>query len=136
MNGPAQDEDQEGIFDINITPFVDVLLVLLVIFMVTAPIMVQQSLRVNLPNSKTSDSVEKSTLTVVVTSQGQYLLNGQPSDLQTIAAEASTMYKANPNTQVIFAADLESRHKFIVEAMDQIRQTGITKFAFQVLKQD
>lgn len=135
MTDPTQ-SDQEGIFDINITPFVDVLLVLLVIFMVTAPIMVQQSLRVNLPNSKTSDSVEKSTLTVVVTSQGQYLLNGQPSDLQSISSQASAMFQQNPNTQVIFAADLESRHKFIVEAMDQLRQTGITKFAFQVLKQD
>lgn len=135
MTDPTQDQ-QEGIFDINITPFVDVLLVLLVIFMVTAPMMVQQSLRVNLPNSKTSDSVDKSTLTVVITSQGQYLLNGVVSDLETITSQASTMFKNNPGVQVIFAADLESKHKFVVEAMDKIRQTGITKFAFQVLKQE
>jgi biopolymer transport protein ExbD len=131
----SQDE-QEGIFDINVTPFVDVLLVLLVIFMVTTPLMVQQSLRVNLPNSKTSDSVDKMTLSVVITSQGQYLLNGQATDLGSITAEAKKMFATNQNLQVIFAADLESQHKYIVEAMDQLRQTGITKFAFQVLQQE
>lgn len=129
-------DEPEGVFDINITPFVDVLLVLLVIFMVTAPMMVQQSLRINLPNSKTSDEVEKSTLAVVITSQGQYLLNGQPSDLESISAEAKKMFDQNANIQVIFAADLESKHKYIVDAMDKLRQTGITKFAFQVLKQE
>lgn len=135
MSFGSNDQD-EGIFDINITPFVDVLLVLLVIFMVTAPMMVQQSLRVNLPNSKTSDTIDKTTMSIVITSQGQYLLNGQPTDLQNIKSEAKSKYDQNKDTQVIFAADLESKHKYIVEAMDQIRQVGITKFAFQVLKQD
>lgn len=129
-------DEPEGVFDINITPFVDVLLVLLVIFMVTTPMMVQQSLRVNLPNSKTSDEIDKATLSVVITSQGQYLLNGQASDLESISMEAKKMFDQNPNVQVIFAADLESRHKYIVEAMDKMRQAGITKFAFQVLKQE
>lgn len=129
-------EESDGIFDINITPFVDVLLVLLVIFMVTAPIMVQQSLRVSLPNSKTSDMVDQTTVSIVITSQGQYLLNGETSDLASIKQAVEAKYKENKDVQVIFAADLESKHKYIVEAMDQIRQIGVTKFAFQVLKQD
>jgi len=129
-------EDQDGIYDINVTPFVDVLLVLLVIFMVTTPLMVQQSLRVNLPNSKTSDSVDKTTMSIVITSQGQYLLNGVATDMGSIVSEAKSKFSANPDVQVIFAADLDSKHLFLVEAMDQIRQVGITKFAFQVLKQE
>jgi biopolymer transport protein ExbD len=131
-----ENQDQEGIFDINVTPFVDVLLVLLVIFMVTTPIMVQQSLKINLPNSKTVDSVDPSTLSVTISSQGQYFINGKLSTVDEIADLAKSMYNQNAATQVVLAADLESQHKYVVEIMDRVRQVGITKFAFQVLKQE
>jgi biopolymer transport protein ExbD len=133
---PQTQEEQEGIFDINVTPFVDVLLVLLVIFMVTTPIMIQQSLKINLPNSKTVDSIEKTTLAITISSQGQYFINGQLTTVESIVEEARILFAQNPDTQVVLAADLESQHKYIVEVMDRVRQTGITKFAFQVLKQE
>ncbi len=129
-------EEQEGIFDINVTPFVDVLLVLLVIFMVTTPIMIQQSMKVNLPNSKTVDTVEKSTLAITISSQGQYFINGKLTTVEAIVEQAKNLFTQDPETQVILAADLESQHKYIVEIMDKTRQIGITKFAFQVLKQE
>ncbi|MEZ4846352.1 MAG: biopolymer transporter ExbD [Bdellovibrionota bacterium] len=129
-------QDQEGIFDINVTPFVDVLLVLLVIFMVTTPIMIQQSLKINLPNSKTVDSVDPSTLSVTISSQGQYFINGKLSTIEEISEVAKSMFNQNASTQVVLAADLESQHKYVVEVMDKVRQVGITKFAFQVLKQE
>jgi biopolymer transport protein ExbD len=129
-------QEQDGIFDINVTPFVDVLLVLLVIFMVTTPIMVQQSLKINLPNSKSVDSVDPSTLSVTISSQGQYFINGKLSTVEEIADVAKSMFGENPATQVVLAADLESQHKYVVEIMDRVRQAGITKFAFQVLKQE
>lgn len=129
-------EEEQGIFDINVTPFVDVLLVLLVIFMVTTPIMIQQSLKINLPNSKTVDQIEKSTIAITISSQGQYFINGQVTTVDEIAEQAKSLFEQNPNTQVILAADLESQHKYIVDVMDKVRQTGITKFAFQVLKQE
>lgn len=131
-----ENQDHEGIFDINVTPFVDVLLVLLVIFMVTTPLMVQQSLKINLPNSKTVDSVDPSTLSVTISSQGQYFVNGKLSTVEEIADLAKSMFNQNATTQVVLAADLESQHKYVVEIMDRVRQAGITKFAFQVLKQE
>ena len=129
-------QEQDGIFDINVTPFVDVLLVLLVIFMVTTPIMVQQSLKINLPNSKTVDSVDPSTLSVTISSQGQYFINGKLSTIEEISDVAKSMFNQNSATQLVLAADLESQHKYVVEVMDKVRQVGITKFAFQVLKQE
>ncbi len=129
-------DEPEGIFDINVTPFVDVLLVLLVIFMVTTPIMIQQSLKINLPNSKTVDSIEKSTLAITISSQGQYFINGSLTTVDSIAEKAKELFAQNPETQVVLAADLESQHKYIVDVMDKVRQAGITKFAFQVLKQE
>jgi biopolymer transport protein ExbD len=129
-------DEPEGIFDINVTPFVDVLLVLLVIFMVTTPIMIQQSLKINLPNSKTVDSIEKSTLAITISSQGQYFINGSVTTVEAIAEKAKESFAQNPETQVVLAADLESQHKYVVDVMDKVRQVGITKFAFQVLKQE
>ena len=129
-------QEQDGIFDISVSPFVDVLLVLLVIFMVTTPIMVQQSLKINLPNSKTVDSVDPSTLSVTISSQGQYFINGKLSTIEEISDVAKSMFNQNSATQLVLAADLESQHKYVVEVMDKVRQVGITKFAFQVLKQE
>ncbi|MCB1198434.1 MAG: biopolymer transporter ExbD, partial [Deltaproteobacteria bacterium] len=117
-------------------PFVDVVLVLLVIFMVTAPMMVQQALTVDLPNSQTADSLESSTLAIAITAQGQYLLNGKLVLLEDLKVNAAQSYAQDQNTQVVFAADLDSRHEAVIKAMDVIRQSGITRFAFQVIKQD
>ncbi|MEZ4819245.1 MAG: biopolymer transporter ExbD [Bdellovibrionota bacterium] len=128
--------EDDGIYDINITPFVDVVLVLLVIFMVTAPMMVQQALTVDLPNSQTADSLESSTLAIAITAQGQYLLNGKLVLLEDLKVNAAQSYAQDQNTQVVFAADLDSRHEAVIKAMDVIRQSGITRFAFQVIKQD
>jgi biopolymer transport protein ExbD len=126
-------QEQDGIFDINITPFVDVVLVLLVIFMVTAPMMVQQALKVDLPKASTSDTLESNTLAVAITAQGQYLLNGSLTTLQGLKAQARQAFEKDQQTQVIFAADLDSRHEAVVQAMDAIRQVGIVRFAFQVV---
>ena len=130
------EQESEGIFDINITPFVDVVLVLLVIFMVTAPMMVQQALTVNLPKTKTADALQSATLAIAITEQGQYLLNGELRTLQQIHTTAQQVFNKDPKVQIIFAADLASRHEAVVKAIDTIRSVGITKFAFQVVAQD
>lgn len=131
-----KDTPVDEISEINITPFVDVVLVLLVIFMVTAPMMVQQALKVNLPQSKTADSLEQETLAIAITAQGQYILNGELVTLNTLESKAREVYARDAQTQVIFAADLDSRHEAIVKVMDVTRQVGLTRFAFQVQTQD
>lgn len=130
------DSSPDGIFEINITPFVDVVLVLLVIFMVTAPMMVQQALKVDLPTSKTSDALDVKTLSVGITAEGQYLLNGELVLLETLKNQSQNEFENNPSVQVIFSADLNSKHEATVKAMDVLRQTGITRFAFQIVQQD
>lgn len=135
MKAPTE-QSGEGIFDINITPFVDVVLVLLVIFMVTAPMIVQQTLKVDLPNSKTTDTMESTTLSVAITAQGQYLLNGDLITTESLFDQAKSAFSKDAKTQVVFAADLDSRHEAVVNAMDVMRQAGLTRFAFQVVKQD
>lgn len=126
--------NSEEITDINITPFVDVVLVLLVIFMVTAPMIAQQVLDLKLPNSVTSVESQAETVGVAVTRQGQLLLNGDLLSKEAFLAECRRQKSMRPRLQAILAADGESAHKFVVEAIDLLRQAGIENIAFQVEK--
>ncbi len=128
------DSEGESISDINITPFVDVVLVLLVIFMVTAPMMVQKVLDVQLPNSESSDTTQPDTLAVAVTSNGQFLINGNITTDNGLLDQASKAVERNKNVQVIIAADMESAHKFVIKAIDLIKRAGVENFAFQVTR--
>ena len=72
----GSEDDSGPISSINVTPFVDVVLVLLVIFMVTAPLLMQDSIGIHLPKASSSDKKLTSKMGVAVTRQGQILLNG------------------------------------------------------------
>lgn len=127
------DSDQDdGINDINITPFVDVVLVLLVIFMVTAPIMVKESLNINLPKSGSSDNSPPARLGISINSNGQILINGTLVDSSGLEVEAITALADNPNVQALISADKEAKHGAIIKVIDTIKKVGIENFAFQV----
>lgn len=123
--------DGDGeITEINITPFVDVVLVLLVIFMVTAPAMIKESLKVKLPKTLTSDLAgEGDQVGVAITKSGQVLLNGKLQTDQTLR-EALTKY--NPETRFMIMADVDSRHGELVRFIDLLKQNNLNRFALQV----
>jgi len=126
--------NDDGINDINITPFVDVVLVLLVIFMVTAPIMVKESMNINLPKAKSTEKTQTKTMAVGISKTGQILLNGKLIDLTLLYDRAVKLKKEFPNIQVVINADKESTHGVVIKVLDQVKLAGITKFAFQVEK--
>lgn len=135
MSIGSDDNSSEGINEINITPFVDVVLVLLVIFMVTAPMMVQQVLKINLPKSESAEATNSETLGLAITANGQFLLDGELSSEIKILEKAKTLLKKDQEAQVIIAADSESQHRFVVKAIDIVKRAGIKNFAFQVTTQ-
>ena len=127
--------DSEGINEINITPFVDVVLVLLVIFMVTAPVMLKDSLKVKLQKTLTSDLARKnSSVGIAVTKEGQLLLNGELVDAQGFEARLKDFAKSAPQTQFLISADAESKHGDVVRVIDQLKRNGLESFALQVEK--
>jgi biopolymer transport protein ExbD len=129
------DLEDEGINDINITPFVDVVLVLLVIFMVTAPVMIKESLKVNLPKTLTSDiGTKASTLGVAITKEGQTLLNGRIFSEESLTEEISKIAKDAPETNFLISADVDSRHGDLVRFIDLLKRNGLNRFALQVEK--
>ena len=129
------DDQDDGINDINITPFVDVVLVLLVIFMVTAPVMIKESLKVNLPKTLTSDVTSKAdSIGVAITKEGQVLLNGKLFTEDSLKLEFQRISKNNPNTNFLLSADADSRHGDVVRVIDLLKKNNLNRFALQVEK--
>lgn len=139
MAGLTQNEAQdstEPIAGINITPFVDVVLVLLVIFMVTAPMILKDVIAVRLPKAASGDGSSASTLSIVVMKNGNVLLNGALASEDDIRRAVVEAMKRNPDTQAIISADEEALHKYVVSAIDWIKTAGLSKFALQIQKKE
>jgi len=122
----------DGINEINITPFVDVVLVLLVIFMVTAPIMVRESLNLKLPKAENADPAKPAQLGISINKNGQFLVNGNLVSPEGLAAEAQMALSDNPDLQALISADAMAQHGDVIKAIDVIKTAGIEDFAFQI----
>ena len=130
----SDDSNQGEITEINITPFVDVVLVLLVIFMVTAPMMIKSAMELKLPAAENTDLIAPETLGVTILKSGNIMINGSlisPDDLKTKIKKSINL---NPKTQIIIVADKLATHGMVIELIDLIKGSGATNFAFQVEK--
>ena len=133
MAADMQSSDESGMMaSINVTPFVDVVLVLLVIFMVTAPLIAKDILKLQLPKTATGDGKAMSTLGVAINQQGHILLNGTPVSEEALRSEVSEAVRKNPETQAIISADVATEYGNVVRAIDIIKASGLQRFAIQV----
>jgi biopolymer transport protein TolR len=128
----SSDSDEE-ITGINVTPFVDVMLVLLVIFMVTANYIVNQSINVQLPKAATGEDPGAKNLAFVLDKQSNLYLNGKAIDFETLPALLKTEREEGAaSLQALIAADRDTPHGAVVKLIDVIRKNGITDFAINV----
>ena len=128
--------DDEAIVDINITPFVDIILVVLIIFMVTATYIVQESIKVNLPEAATGEATEDSSLAITIDAQGQLYMDGEPIDKPTlrtkISNEKQLAQKNGADVVCLIGADHAVSHGEVVSIIDLVKQEGIAKFALNI----
>lgn len=117
---------------INVTPFVDVVLVLLVIFMITAPTLMKDVIGIKLPKASSSDAKAPASLGIAVSRQGQILLNGAPLDETVLNQKVAEALAKNPDLQAIVSADADARHADVVRAIDLIKKAGLNRFALQI----
>src|SRR5512139_1793073 len=122
------DEGADGAFSgINVTPLVDVMLVLLVIFMVTAPMM-QQGVAVDLPNATGAAlPQEDATFVVSVTVDGQLYLNDTKHDLASLTQRLLAIREEKPGMVVYLRADNDSSYGNVVAVMAALKRAGIEK---------
>jgi len=110
--------------EINVTPFVDVMLVLLVIFMVTAPLM-QQGVDVNLPRAKGKDLPPDERISLVIKRDRTIYMNDTPVTIPSMKQKLESISKLNPN--VFLKADKDVPYGLVVEVMGEIKEAGIEK---------
>jgi len=120
-----------GIVGINVTPMVDVVLVLLVIMMVSATYIVAQSLKVELPKSASSDEAVTSVAAVSVDKTGKLFFNQQPVTEAELIGKLREA-KATSEVNLVISADAAALHGNVVHVIDLAKQEGITKFAINV----
>ena len=134
MAGGANFDDDEGgvITEINVTPLVDIMLVLLIIFMLTANIITQQSIEVELPNAVTGETVESTTVAFTIDSEANVFLNGEATNEAQMRDALPILVKESDDIQAIIAADKSVSHGKVIWLIDLIRQLGIEKFALNI----
>jgi len=118
------DRNRKVLSEINVTPFVDVMLVLLVIFMVTAPLL-QQGIDVNLPKAKGRDLPPEERIALVIKKEGIIYMNDNPVSLTDMKHKLEAISKLNPN--VYLKADRGVPYGFVVEVIGEIKDAGIER---------
>jgi biopolymer transport protein ExbD len=123
-----KDTDVETISDINVTPLVDVMLVLLVIFMVTAPLIAARGILVNSPTTVSGEPAA-SPLKVSLDKDDHLYINGtEYPDREAAKAELARRAKAQPDLKAIVAADTDISYGRAMLVIDLVKQAGISKF--------
>jgi biopolymer transport protein ExbD len=125
-----------AIVGINVTPMVDVVLVLLVILMVSATWIVSQSMKVDLPNTQTSDGSAASLAAVTIGPKGELLFNEQPVSEAELKQKLVEAGKKGDDVTLIVSADKVAQHGLVVHVLDLARSNNITKFAVQVEREE
>ena len=134
MASAAQNDD-ELITGINVTPLVDITLVLLVILMVTASYVVAKTIPMELPRGMTGESTP-TTLSVSIDRDGKTYLDAQPIDDAGLRQKVRAAHAADPEARAVIAADGRTSHAHVVHVIDLLRREDVTKFAINVDPED
>lgn len=128
--------DDELMADINITPFVDIILVVLIIFMVTATTIAETSIKVNLPDAASGEATDATSVGVTLLSDGALLVDGEASDGPRLQASLRAAKARGEDVVVLIAAERDVQHGRVVWVMDLVKSEGIGKFAINIQKAD
>ncbi len=119
--------DSRFLSEINVTPFVDVMLVLLIIFMVAAPL-VQHGVDVELPKANSKNvTVEEELLTITLTKDKKIFLNKMEIELVQMKEKLLRIFKQRTDNQLLFKADKDLPYEFVIQVMAEIKNAGIEK---------
>ena len=128
----SDDDSGRMIVDINVTPLVDITLVLLIIFMVTASLIVNPAIKVDLPKAASGTEQVKTTLALTLTKDGALYLNGERSSDDAVVKYITGELPRNPELQAIIAADRSVSHGDVVHVIDLVKRTGVHRFAINI----
>jgi biopolymer transport protein ExbD len=127
--GFYQDDDSAMISEINVTPLVDVVLVLLIIFMVTAGVIAERGIPLEKPKT-VSGSTVKNTLSIAIDENRELYVDGHKyADPEAAKRAIAVKHQENPEIKAVISADISVPHGEVMQAIDLVTLAGITKFA-------
>jgi biopolymer transport protein TolR len=128
------DPEEDAITGINVTPLVDITLVLLIIFMVTARFIAEPSIGVNLPKTSEKGGGQASDNNVFLTinEKREIFLMNKPVPEDQLAGQIRTLIHEKPNMNLVLRADKNVPHGYVIEILDLVRNEGVTQFGIAV----
>ncbi|MDX8128477.1 biopolymer transporter ExbD [Methylomonas sp. OY6] len=134
MQFPSEDEGGE-MSDINVTPLVDVMLVLLVVFIVTAPLLTQV-VKVKLPKTEqTEPTPDKHVAILAVTASGEAMLDDKPIPLPSLETELKSLQQRDPDISIQLQADKAAVFESVAKVMASAQRSGVGKLSFVTVEQ-
>ena len=131
MSAQAQQEE-DAITGINVTPLVDIMLVLLIVFMIAARLEAPESVGVELPRGATAEETPPATLSIVVLADGMFRLDGHPATIEQIEAATLRESERSKDAQAVVSADKTVPYEKVIAVVDAIRRGGIVKLALAI----
>jgi biopolymer transport protein ExbD len=131
----GQEGDEEMISGINVTPLVDITLVLLIIFMVTATYIVREAIEVDLPRAAHAGEATGAVLAVVVTKDGGIYVDGVRRTEQELRWRTREVVSRDRDARAIISADKASLHGAVVRVIDLVKGEGVSRFAINIEKE-
>lgn len=129
--------DEKEFSEINITPFTDVVLVLLLIFMIASPFLVVGALKVKLPEASTAESInDNKNVEVFLDSANKIYMNGKYLTMQELMIQIQIKMQTNPAQGVVIKADKEVFHGNFIKLLDELKKIGVTKFLIGATKKN
>jgi biopolymer transport protein TolR len=126
-------DGENEITEINVTPFVDIMLVLLVIFMVTATYIANQAIQVKLPKAATGENAGAQNLAFVLDADSQLYVDGEPLLFDQLGDFIQgKLLDGDPQLQALITADEKTPHGDVVKLIDIVRKNGISDFAINI----
>ena len=122
----------DAITGINVTPLVDIVLVLLIVFMVTASFIVKQSIEVDLPRAAAGGETVGPTLSFAIDGAGVVYLDGQPVTRDAARSAVRAALAKSRDARALIGADRAVPHGEVVSLIDLVKQEGLSKFAIQI----
>jgi biopolymer transport protein ExbD len=133
MAGFAEQADEDDVIaQINIIPFVDISLVLLIIFMLTASVIAKADIPIDLPRAANGNDIVEPTLNIVVTAAGELFVDGNAVGPDALGGEVRRRFEAEPKTRAVIAADKSVRYESVVHVIDVIKSAGVSAFALNI----
>ena len=129
MQKALRDRDESPIMDINTTPLIDVLLVLLIMFIITIPLQTH-AVKLDLPGRAPIDTIDRTRNTVVITTGGQILWNGIPTSAHGLRDTLEVTQQMNPVPELHLQPEPDARYERVDEVLAITKQAGVTNMGF------